>query len=127
MIQLLLSRNANVNATTSNGSTPLHEAAYAGHIMAANLLIEAKAMVNAETSTNHVTPLHDAAYNGHTALAAFLLRRGANINALTTSNRTPLHNASTAHSIHSNHQSNPIRSSINQFTNYRGCSCRRTC
>ncbi|MFQ5965922.1 MAG: ankyrin repeat domain-containing protein [Candidatus Scalinduaceae bacterium] len=55
--------------------TPLHWAAYIGHMDIAEVLIENGADVNAK-SANGSTPLHVAATNGHTKMVTLLSDHG---------------------------------------------------
>jgi ankyrin repeat protein len=55
-VRLLLQSNADANASSSRGITPLHVAAKEGHFRLLQLLIYANARVNAQ-STNGITPL----------------------------------------------------------------------
>ena len=55
----MLNAGANVNASTDNGITPLHEAAFAGHPAAVRALLAAVARPNATTNRGE-GPLHVA-------------------------------------------------------------------
>jgi ankyrin repeat protein len=57
-------------------NTPLHTAAYLGHLAIAERLLEAGAPVDAENSTGS-TPMHLAAEGGHLAVIERLLEAGA--------------------------------------------------
>ncbi|KAI0913431.1 hypothetical protein F4824DRAFT_367456 [Ustulina deusta] len=74
MIKLLLSYNANPEATSDGGWTPLHNAAQSGYLSVVALLLGTKAKVNAELS-NGMTPLHWAAFNGFEDIVKLLLTR----------------------------------------------------
>jgi len=67
-----------VNAYAYDGWTPLHLAAFFGHVAAAQLLLDAGANVHA-LSTNSLqnTPLHAATAGKHSDVALLLLDRGA--------------------------------------------------
>ena len=67
---------ANVNAKTNDSSTPLHYAAWKGHIEAATLLIERGAEINPINKYNE-TPLDWAHLLYETAMIAFLNTKGA--------------------------------------------------
>jgi len=67
-----------VNAYAYDGWTPLHLAAFFGHVEAATILIEAGAGIDA-ISRNSLknTPLHAAAAGKHESVAILLFERGA--------------------------------------------------
>ena len=89
----LLRAGADVTATEVKfGSTPLHTAAFAGHVAAAEALLVAGASPNARNA-NQLTPLHYAASGGHTELIALLLRYNASAHARSREGRTPLDKA----------------------------------
>ena len=67
---------ANVNAKSNNSYTPLHYAAWGGHIEAATLLIERGAEINPIDDGNR-TPLDWAHICNCTAMIAFLKTKGA--------------------------------------------------
>lgn len=59
-LQLLLAKGADVNARRNAGDTPLHHAAYGGHLEAIKALLRAGADVNAQKGDG-ITPLLMAA------------------------------------------------------------------
>jgi len=69
---------ATVNSYAYDGWTPLHLAAFFGHLEAARLLLDADAAVHA-VSRNSLsnTPLHAATAGKHADVALLLLERGA--------------------------------------------------
>ena len=69
--------NPKVNATTDDGLTSLHTAAFAGHKALARLLIVNGAKVNAGNYDGN-TPLQFAAANGHEHVVKLLLANRAN-------------------------------------------------
>lgn len=79
---------------SSDGWTPLHLAAFFGHLDLAASLLDRGADVNAR-STNGLnnTPLHAAAAGGHTELVGLLLKRGAAVNTRQEGGWTALHAA----------------------------------
>ena len=76
----------------SNASSPLHEAARAGHTDIARALVSAGADIHALDENGH-TPLHVAASMGRADTAQFLIDVGANVNPRTGRGKTPLHTA----------------------------------
>lgn len=72
------------------GRVPLHDAALAGHISIASLLIEAGAYIELEDQSRR-RPLHLAAFRGHAQMTELLLDRSALISAADSDQRTPLH------------------------------------
>ena len=82
----------NVNARRqSNLFTPLHEAAWRGHVAIAEALIAAGANVSLKTRGG-ATPLHRAVEGGRVSLVALLISADADVNAAygTRTERTPL-------------------------------------
>jgi ankyrin repeat protein len=86
----LLRAGADVNATNSEGWTPLHLACIYGHSQVVIELLEHGADIEAKNDFGW-TPLHRACYNGHVTVVDELLSRGANIGAKTNRGDTPLH------------------------------------
>jgi uncharacterized protein len=85
----LLKQGANVNATSGDGTTALHWAAYRDDVDAADLLLRAGAHVNAANDLG-VTPLWTAAQNGSPTMVRRLLQAGASANLALLSGETPL-------------------------------------
>lgn len=73
-----------------NGWTPLHEAAWTGHLEALQVLIQAGAVVNVKDH-HDVTPLHRAAFKGHGQMVTILIKAGAVVDAKDDAGWTPLH------------------------------------
>ncbi len=96
IVQLLISKGANVKAKTDDGRTPLHSAAAKEHKDIAELLIEKGADVNAKSNKGK-TPLHWATgtgWQGGDEITELLISKGADVNAKDYKyNWTPLHNA----------------------------------
>ncbi|GEM10954.1 palmitoyltransferase SidR [Rhodotorula toruloides] len=65
------------NDTDAEGTTPLHWAAINGHVIAAKVLLERGAEVDARGGELRGTPLMWAARNGHLPLVHLLLKHGA--------------------------------------------------
>jgi len=88
----LLDKGAEVNATNSGGSTPLHYAAENGHAELVMTLLHEDADVDAK-NMHGSSPLHTACADGRAEVAMVLLEEGADVNAETSSGRRPLHSA----------------------------------
>ena len=82
-----------VNALDTDGSTPLHCAAWKGHIEMVAFLLEAGAKVNAHNQNEHwgTTPLHAAAHANQAAIAQLLIDNGAEVKAQDLYGKTPMH------------------------------------
>ncbi|CAN9510397.1 unnamed protein product [Ophioblennius macclurei] len=79
-----------VHCCDEDGYTPLHRAAYGGHIEVISALLAGGAKVNPR-SIDGWTPLHSACRWSRVAVASFLLQHGAKLNAQTNGGLTPLH------------------------------------
>lgn len=105
---MLLADNPSlVDCCDEDGYTPLHRAAYGGHVDAVSALLTAGAEINPHT-VDGWTPLHSACRWSRVAVASLLLRHGAELNAQTNGGLTPLHlaashtssfNADSAHTL----------------------------
>ncbi|KAL7266228.1 hypothetical protein RUND412_011235, partial [Rhizina undulata] len=84
----------NVNAETSDGTTPLHAAAWRGNEAVVRLLLEHKDVdVNAKTNDGE-TPLYVAALGGNKVVVRLLLaHKDVDVNAKTNDGETPLYAA----------------------------------
>jgi ankyrin repeat protein len=90
-------------ATEADGTTPLHCAAWKGHVEVAEILLNAGADLNAVNQDAHYggTPLHAAAHGNQKPVVELLIRRGAALDVVSCNGRTPLqetafHNATAA-------------------------------
>ncbi|XP_077461856.1 ankyrin repeat domain-containing protein 49 [Stigmatopora argus] len=79
-----------VHSSDEDAYTPIHRAAYSGHVDLAAALLAAGSRVNPRTADGW-TPLHSACRWGHVATATLLLHHGADVNAQTNGGLTPLH------------------------------------
>lgn len=79
VVKLLVDRGARVNARDKVGRTPLHGAAYKGHVEIVDYLVEhARGIgLNAIDEKDHRTALHFAALEGRREVAELLLAAGA--------------------------------------------------
>lgn len=81
-VRALISENPDlVSAVNERGSTPLHSAAFGGHLEVVEFLLEKGAEIEAANGGGF-TPLHLATFAGHREVVELLLDQGANINAL---------------------------------------------
>ncbi|WP_265023033.1 ankyrin repeat domain-containing protein [Wolbachia endosymbiont (group B) of Ischnura elegans] len=79
--ELLIARNATVDARNYRGWTPLHEAASKGKLDVAKLFVKERANVNARNNKGW-TPLHEAAKKGNSDIVDFLIKtNGTDIEA----------------------------------------------
>ncbi len=92
IVQLLVSRGADVNATTPLGAAPLHGSALAGHEAVVEFLVAKGANVNSANRYGY-TPLYNATSNGSIPTMKCLIDAGARIEPLTDSAQAPLHSA----------------------------------
>ena len=91
-LMLISSRGANIDAPDKNGATPLHWAAFSGHIESVSLLRVQGAGINSPDNTG-ATPLHAAASQDKHNIVQFLIKNGAKTSAVTKEDWTPLHTA----------------------------------
>lgn len=83
-VQDLLSKEPSlVGARDADQSTPLHWAAWKGHVEIIEVLLDAGADVHAHSQNAHwgTTALHAAAHANQRGAAATLIDRGADVNA----------------------------------------------
>ncbi|WP_425385309.1 ankyrin repeat domain-containing protein [Wolbachia endosymbiont (group B) of Schoenobius gigantella] len=90
----ILNRNANIEAKTNIGETPLHIANAYGQLKIIELLIDKRANIEAKTNDG-LTPLHVAIQHNNTTpkIIEFLIDKGVNIEAKIKDEQTPLHHA----------------------------------
>jgi ankyrin repeat protein len=88
-VEELLANGAHVDSRDKAGRTPLHCAAFLGHIKTVEVLLAYAADVNAKDNKGE-TPLHHAAGGGMPDIAELLLDAGADINARTGEGKTAL-------------------------------------
>jgi ankyrin repeat protein len=81
-----------VDARDAAGSTPLHRAAWKGHLAVAQVLLDHGADPNVQDRNEHYggTPLHAAAHGNQQAVVALLVARGADVHVRGPNGRTPL-------------------------------------
>ncbi|XP_041640430.1 ankyrin repeat domain-containing protein 49 [Cheilinus undulatus] len=87
---LLTSDPSLVHCCDEDGYTPLHRAAYSGHVDVVSTLLAAGSKVNPRTIDGW-TPLHSACRWSRVTVATLLLQHGAQLNAQTNGGITPLH------------------------------------
>lgn len=79
-----------VNARGGRQETPMHVAAWAGHVDILSLLLEHGANIDVYQNLLYHTPLIQASMKGKLEAGQYLLDRGADINVHNKYNRTPL-------------------------------------
>jgi len=85
----LLQSGANPNKRDHLKQTPLHKAAYHGHVEMAKLLLEKGAQIDAIDWSGR-TPLHAAVSNDRVIIIRLLIDRGADVDAEDSNGWTPL-------------------------------------
>lgn len=88
MMELFVSRGANVNRANASGEQALMFAAWRGHLEATRWLLERGAQLN--RNGLQWSALHYAVFAGHEKVVQLLIERGANLNARSTNGSTPL-------------------------------------
>jgi ankyrin repeat protein len=91
VVRFLLSKSPDLEARNITGSTPLHVACRAGNKAIVELLIAAKAQVNAKSGDeDEETALHIAVRKNDIETAQVLLEHKADVQAKTAGGRTPM-------------------------------------
>lgn len=88
MMELFVSRGANVNRANASGEQALMFAAWRGHLEATRWLLDRGAQLN--RTGLQWSALHYAVFAGHEKVVRLLIERGANLNARSTNGSTPL-------------------------------------
>ncbi|GLD97308.1 hypothetical protein PINS_up005992 [Pythium insidiosum] len=92
VLEVLLKRNAKIEAQDRDGRTPLHVAARAGQENVVKVLLKRKAHIEAQ-DTDGWTPLHLAACSGEMDIVRCLLYNNASVDTHDISQATPLDKA----------------------------------
>ena len=96
IIELLISKGADVNVKDPQGGTPLHSVAFDGHKKMAELLIEKGADLNVRNGWK-ATPLDEAIAGSKIDLVELLIQKGADINIANNFGSTALDQATIFH------------------------------
>jgi ankyrin repeat protein len=97
LVEYLLDKGANTDATNINRRIPLHLASQLGHVKVVKQLLD-KGHKSSARDKWGLTPLSRAAYKGHKEVVKFLLDAGFSANSQDYRKHTPLHGA--AHQGH---------------------------
>src|SRR5258706_5462538 len=89
-VRSLIQQKSDVNAAQGDGMTALHWAASTRGAQIAQMLVDAKANLEATTRLGAMTPLYLAAKNGADSAIEILLKAGANPNAASATGTTAL-------------------------------------
>ena len=80
VIQMLLSRDCDVNAKDSQKKTPLHIACMKGNKEVVRMLLEKNALPDEQMLRFRATPLHLAVFDGNTDIVRLLLAKNPDLN-----------------------------------------------
>src|SRR5262249_799255 len=86
-----IAAGADVNGRDDLGATPLHDAAWNGHVEVAAFLLDRGADVKARHLEGGSTPLAYAVIKNNLAMVALLLSKGAVVRVTDSNGETPLH------------------------------------
>lgn len=92
LVELLLTKGADINAKEKNGFTPLHASAQNGFEKTVEILLENHADINSGTNEKR-TPLYSAVDRDHEQIISMLIEKGADVNIGINNGWTPLHRA----------------------------------
>ncbi|MCD6035202.1 MAG: uncharacterized protein K0R63_943 [Rickettsiales bacterium] len=98
VMSMLLNAGAQVRGSSLRDS-PLHAAAFNGHILAIDLLLDHEEGLIHRRDNNGNTVLHQAVHYSKPGVIDFLLTRGADIDGVNSEGLTPLNRAALAGSI----------------------------
>ncbi|KAB7499268.1 Protein fem-1-like protein C [Armadillidium nasatum] len=98
VVSFLVSRGADVNATTKTNSTPLRAACFDGHFEIVEFLVKNSADIEVANRHGH-TCLMIACYKGHYVIADFLIKIKANVNRKSVKGNTALHDCAESGSL----------------------------
>jgi ankyrin repeat protein len=93
IVELLLAKDVDVNATGSRGATALGNAALAGHTSTVKLLLAQPKIKLDVTNSAHFTALADACTHSHEGVAIALIQAGAGLEIVDSFGYGPLHSA----------------------------------
>jgi hypothetical protein len=92
LVSELLKQGSEINATTIEGYTPLHLAAYSGSLETVAILVNEKnCNLNLQTFFEANTALHIAVLEGWRTICQYLVSVGINLSLVNALGRTPLH------------------------------------
>jgi len=89
-VRKALDAGADVNARDADGTIPLHDVCYRGHLDLVRLLLDHGADVNVRNNINQ-TPLDLACMRGRTDTVRLLLEKGAEVEPRNKLDRPPFH------------------------------------